>query len=939
MNAMKKPIPFLLLLLPLLNFAQKPELVVPVGHSGWGVTHTFSPDGQYILTYANQDPVVKLWNLDGKELQSFQTDKGRIAAAFFSANGRMIIVEGTKEVVVEEPFEEYIDIPFTNVWQLDGKALIALEGRADSTFTTKRQLSLEEDGAAIQLSGAPTGETQRLPKDFPLMGYAKSMSDAFFAADGTAVIANGAWDLQQNTIQPSEEERPFYDGFTGDVLWSPDREYIFGTPADEPNPRLYPQSEAATEAVQENLGGFQGHTGPITSAAFSSDGQLLLTGSFDQTARLWNIRGENLQTFRGHPGPVWSVSFSPGHQLMLTGTEKMAKIWQPDKKEELISLIRIDSADWVATTPSGLFDASPAAMNLLHYSVFYAPRNEYITIDVEQLKTRYYEPGLLQKVLGYSKERVRPVKAFNTVALHPKVDAKLIEDSLIIRLNARNGGIGKVVIFINGKEVIEEANPLPRGENTKRDSIIRLDLSKQQRYLLRHPDSTNTISIRAYNEAGWLKSREHKLDYQVYGARTRGAGNSADDDWVGQLDPKLYVIAIGTSDYTGEQLDLQYADQDASMIAKALQSVGTALFTNGDSLEVHCLSTAPADSTGLEGTPVQWQFADKGNIEATFEALRQKAKAEDVLIVYLSGHGVTRSGQDKTQFYYLTQGVASEESLSDPATLLAYTISSEELTNWINDIPALKQVLIVDACNSGQIVENLTGGTKSLNSSQIRALDRMKDRTGMFVLSGSASDKVSYEAGEYGQGLLTYALLQGMLGVATQKDAQGEDLIDVMRLFQYARDEVPRLASRIRGIQTPMLGFPSQAASFDIGILDEAAKRSIPIGSKKPVITRSLFFNKNTFLDDLNLAERLETAFRRETQAGSRAELIYVDVHDYPGAYSVSGLYEQTDEGIEVALKLFRDKREPVRLEVDPTEDAEALADNIFRAVIEALKE
>jgi len=62
-------------------------------------------------------------------------------------------------------------------------------------------------------------------------------------------------------------------------------------------------------------------------------------------------------------------------------------------------------------------------------------------------------------------------------------------------------------------------------------------------------------------------------------------------------------------------------------------------------------------------------------------------------------------------------------------------------------------------------------------------------------------------------------------------------------------------------------------------------------------------------------------------------------VHDYPGAYSVSGLYEQTEEGIEIALKLFRDKKNPVRLDVEPMEDAKLLAENIYRAVIDALEE
>ncbi|MCB0552402.1 MAG: hypothetical protein KDD02_02535, partial [Phaeodactylibacter sp.] len=69
-----------------------------------------------------------------------------------------------------------------------------------------------------------------------------------------------------------------------------------------------------------------------------------------------------------------------------------------------------------------------------------------------------------------------------------------------------------------------------------------------------------------------------------------------------------------------------------------------------------------------------------------------------------------------------------------------------------------------------------------------RALDRMKDRTGMFVLAGSAADKVSYEASQYGQGLLTYSILQGMSGFKLREDKY----VDVALLFEYARDEVPK---------------------------------------------------------------------------------------------------------------------------------------------------
>ena len=91
--------------------------------------------------------------------------------------------------------------------------------------------------------------------------------------------------------------------------------------------------------------------------------------------------------------------------------------------------------------------------------------------------------------------------------------------------------------------------------------------------------------------------------------------------------------------------------------------------------------------------------------------------------------------------------------------------------------------------------------SRDVPSSQIRALERLKDRTGVYVLAGSASDAVSYEASRYGQGLLTYSLLLGMRGAALRE----ESYVDVGRLFAYATDEVPSLARGIGGVQRPLL--------------------------------------------------------------------------------------------------------------------------------------
>ncbi|MEZ5043168.1 MAG: caspase family protein [Saprospiraceae bacterium] len=896
----------------------------------------FAPDGKHLLaTGLSWDGgEANLWHIDGthayrllgqeKPLKAFFTDRGGIAL-FTDRDSRPTYIDLlTQQVQLPPPLPE-------------NEELKAFSPSGDHILSRTQVEHCDDCPEQLQLRDT----SGHLIATFLLQqGTYRYYNHSDFTPDGKHVFWSSGdtirlWDLSGKEIwsigddYASNGVKATSVSSSGKFAiqgFSEDRGSFFSR-LDNMGQRYFPENNEGQ--------GFYTDAEGYAAVTFSNDDRYVLLG--DNEGRVWlaDLNENEIWSKRAHHNGVTSVAIASDNRFALSASyDGSAKLWDFRDGTLLATIIPIGQKDWVCKTPDGLFDASPGAMQMLYY--FYSYRNEPEIIELEQLKARYYEPGLLQKVLGYSDESIRPVENFDTVALYPKIILAQIDSTgtLHLHLSERNGGIGKVSIFINGKEVEEEANPLPRRENAKRDSVIHYDLKRHQNYLFRHPDSTNTVSIRVYNEAGWLKSAAVNLNYKVAAVRSRGSeSKEGKTDWQAAFDPKLYVITIGTSDYSGTKLDLQYGDQDATMMAKALQAVGTALVGEADSLEVHCLTTASSDSTGVEGTPISWQPAGKRNIRTVFEQIKDRAKAEDIVIVYLSGHGVTQGGTDQTLFYYLTKDVASEDALADPVTRREYAISSDELTKWLTDIPALKQVLIIDACHSGQIVENLTGGTKALNSSQIRALDRMKDRTGMFVLSGSAADKVSYEAGQYGQGLLTYALLQGMLGVAARKDEAGQETIDVMKLFQYARDEVPKLAGSINGIQTPMLGFPSGAASFDIGLLDDMAKQAIPIGNKKPVMIRPDFMNQNTFQDDLQLEQLLEMAFRQETQKGKDADLIYVDVFDYPGAYSVSGLYETTEEEIRITVKLFKDRKDPVVLDLRPTDDPERLVRSIMREI------
>jgi WD40 repeat protein len=446
-----------------------------------------------------------------------------------------------------------------------------------------------------------------------------------------------------------------------------------------------------------------------------------------------------------------------------------AKVYDISNGELALTIRSFDDGNWIAYSPEGYYQAS-------NDEVFgrVSWRVGTKVYDFERFFERYFKPDLIRQVFNSSKSDFKRNSVAKGFALPPEIKILSPENvksttsetiALTLLATDQGGGIKDLRLYQNGKR-----------------------LSEKQRGILQPKESSVTFNVsliagkNVFRATAYSDDQTESEPFELIIERKAPAGKS-----------DLYILAVGINVYKNPKYNLNYAGADAQALSLAIEKKGQGIYGK------------------VYKTLLTDNLATKEGIEKAFKQIADQAKPQDSFIFFYAGHGIlieTDADANKT-FFLVPHDVI--QIATDGGELSLKGISSGLLRDWTTQIKASKQLMMLDACQSGGAIQAFA----ERDLAEEKAISQLARSAGIVILTASGTEQQATEFKRLGHGVFTYALLQGLNGEA---DGNPSDrIITVSEIEAFLDRKVPELTKEYRGTTQYPQRY-SRGQDFPIGI-------------------------------------------------------------------------------------------------------------------------
>ncbi|HET7219714.1 MAG TPA: hypothetical protein VFJ02_16775, partial [Vicinamibacterales bacterium] len=289
---------------------------------------SFAPDGRQLATVSDSG-ILRFWDVDaGETSQEAKTLRGhsdRVTCLSFSPDESRLITgsrDGTARIWRTDTGDEVAVLRHEGIvnaaqFSPDGATVITADD-------TSGGMAIWDAASGRRLRSLRAGGAIVVPR---------------FTPDGSHVVAISGMSgiVRWNTSTWSIDAETNTDLPLGRMsAVSPDGS-TFVTANDSGQVRFW-----SVTSLRELTPASNAHSSVVSSIEFSPHGEMMATGGFDGSVRLWDWRaGTVLAVLRSHQGWIGSVAFSPdGRRLVTGGHDGTVKFWSTANRQELVSFER-----------------------------------------------------------------------------------------------------------------------------------------------------------------------------------------------------------------------------------------------------------------------------------------------------------------------------------------------------------------------------------------------------------------------------------------------------------------------------------------------------------------------------------------------------------------------------------------------------------------------